>query len=454
MPLKYVQGILPQFMQDKLNGEGMAKAAMRGSINAFLIKCVAMLVGFISSVLLSRSLGVNGFGMYSLAIGWVLLFAVPVQSGLVGVVVRETAKYMSSGDFSHAKGLLIFSNFVSILLSLLGVGVLLGYWIFGKGPANGLSFDVAAWSLLLLPVYCLSAVRSATLRGLGKVTAGLVPDELVRPTVQVLILALSFLVLESKLTPTNAIQIHAFAAVFAFAIGAYLLFKALPSGIGVAKASFSPAEWSKPALSFALVAGFGTILQSAVMVMLGMKAGAVDAGLFKSAQQLSALSGIFIVAVNSASAPYIASLYKAGDKKELSRLLSNGAKFMVLGTAPVVLVMLLFGKSIISLIFGHDFILAYTSLFVLLLGQLLISGLGMVGLLLNMSGHEKDTLFCCTISLLLTIISAHFVVHDFGAVGAAISVVVGQIVLNALMLWRVKVRVGVSTAVYSKLFSR
>lgn len=412
---------------------------------------MALFLGFLSTVLLSRALGVEGFGTYSLAIGWILLLAVPVQSGLVGVVVREIARYRATSSWPLAKGLLVFSNGTSLLLSVLGASGLAIYWNAGGAKGTGMSAEVAGWALVLLPIYCLSAVRSATLRGLGKVLEGLAPDELFRPLIQVVVLAIVFLAFGHAISAANAIQIHIASAVTAFAIGATLLLRSIPPAIGAAKAEYAPRSWAVPALSFAVVSGFGTILQSSVMVTLGMTSGAEDAGLFKAAQQLSALSGIVVVAVNSACAPYIASLYRVGDRRELAKLLRNAALVMMAGTAPLSIIMIVFGETVLSLVFGPEFARAHAALLLLAAGQLTISSLGLVGLLLNMSGHERDTLACCAAALVVTVIAAKLLIGPFGAPGAAAAVIIGQFALNILMLWRVRVRVGISTSMFSRI---
>lgn len=446
-----VKRMLPGFIVLRFAGGGMSSAAMRGSVGALAIKCVSLLLSFLSTVMLSRALGVQGFGAYSLAIGWMLLIAVPVQSGLVGVVVREIARYKATQAWPLAKGLLIFSNSVSVSLALLSALTLGIYWSLGGASEQGLNVEAAMWALLLLPIYCLSAVRSGTLRGLGKVLAGLAPDEMIRPLIQVVVLAIIVLAMGRAISPANAMQIQVASAAIAFAIGATLLLRSIPKEVGAAEAEFVPRTWLVPALSFALVSGFGTILQSSVVVALGMASGAQDAGLFKAAQQLAALSGIVVVAVNSASAPYIASLYRVGDRHELSKLLRNTALVMLAGTAPLSITMIVFGEQIISLVFSSAFVDAYRPLFLLAMGQLGISSLGLVGLLLNMSGHERDTLVCCAVALVITIGASNLLIGPYGATGAAGAVVMGQFALNFLLLWRVRVRVGLSTSIFSRI---
>ncbi len=444
---------LPSALAHRFLKGGASGTAIRGSAGALVIKCTAMLLGFVSSTILARLLGVDGFGTYSLVLGWILLCVTPIRVGFVGVIVRELAGYKALGEWGKAKGLLIFGNTIGMTLSVIAAAGLGIVWRIGD-ERSGITLEIAGWALLLLPLYCLSSLRAAALRGLGKVWAGLFPDEIMRPLVQVILLVTAVFIVGWKLTPTLGLQVHLLATTAAFAIGAVMLWRSLPGPIAGAKAEFLPRTWLVPALSFALVSGFGTISQSLVVVVVGSSAGHGEVGLFKVAQQLSALVGLGMVAFNSACAPHVASLFKTGQREELSRLLRDSALLMSAFTLPLALLVGVSGWWLLPLLFGAGFEAAYMALILLCVGQMIAATMGLVGLMLNMAGYERDTLIGCALAIVVTLTSAVVFSRMYGSAGAAAAVVLGQFTLQMILAWRVRVRIGLSTTVFARLTGR
>ncbi|MBD7988326.1 oligosaccharide flippase family protein [Luteimonas sp. Sa2BVA3] len=431
----------------RLSGSGASRKVFKASAAALVVKCAGLGISFALTLVLTRALGVTGFGAYSLAISWVLLFAVPVQAGLVGVVVRETAGYKAVGDWSSAKGLLLLGNVTCFIVSVSSASVFALYWTQVEVSQSGLSSEILIWIALLVPVYCLSALRSAVLRGLGRVTEGLAPEQVLRPAMQLAVIIFIVSFLDKGLDPETALRAHFIAAVTTFVVGVALLLRATPSEIRGATPAYHAWKWLKPMLAFALVSGFGSILQSLVTVILAASASTQDVGLLKASQQLAMLSGLVVLAVNSAAAPHVASLLRLGELQELARLLRRFARIMFIGTLVPAVVLMIWGGEVLSFLFGEDFAKGGTTLLVTTVGQVLLSTLGLVGLTLNMAGFERDTLACCVIAMVIAIASAFPLTTEFGAVGAALAIVIGQFVMQGLLLRRLKSRVGISSSV-------
>ena len=431
----------------RLLGSGSARAVLKGSISALGIKLGGMVCGFALSLLLTRALGAEGFGAYALALSWALLFSAPVQSGLVGVMVREVAASKAVEAWAPMKGLLVFGNLFCLMLSLLSALVFFLFWAYGSSGQSTLSASQVAWVVLLVPIYCLASLRSAVLRGLGLVTQGLSPEQVVRPIFQIILITLLIFAFGTGLDATSALIAHVFAASVAFGVGAILLYRSLPREIQRVPPSFHVSNWLKPVMAFALVSGFGSIAQSFVSIILGQAGGNAEVGLLRSSQQLASLSGLVILAVNSAAAPHVASLFRLRKFDELELMLRRFSWIMILGTLPPSVILGVWGHQILEALFGPEFGPGSSALTVLAIGQLLVSTSGLVGLTMNMAGFEKDTLVCCVVALLITAAASIPMAEANGATGAALATVLGQVVMQALLLWRVKVRIGISTSV-------
>jgi ABC-type sugar transport system permease subunit len=60
-----------------------------------VLKSANTLLGFVTTVLLARLLGAEGYGIYAYALALVSLLAMPAHAGLPNLVLRETARGMA-----------------------------------------------------------------------------------------------------------------------------------------------------------------------------------------------------------------------------------------------------------------------------------------------------------------------------------------------------------------------
>ena len=91
----------------------MARIAARAGVGpeiawetgwSFALKAANTGLGFLTTVLLARLLGAEGYGIYAYAYALVMLLAMPAQSGLPNLIVRETARGLAEGTPDRVKG--------------------------------------------------------------------------------------------------------------------------------------------------------------------------------------------------------------------------------------------------------------------------------------------------------------------------------------------------------------
>ena len=73
---------------------------LRDGVGTFVLKGVNAGFTFLSTVLLARLLGAEGYGLYAYALALVTLVGTPVHTGLPILVVRQTASGMASGQYN------------------------------------------------------------------------------------------------------------------------------------------------------------------------------------------------------------------------------------------------------------------------------------------------------------------------------------------------------------------
>ena len=153
---------------------GLRRELLRGLSGVAGAKLINLALAFISSILLARSLGPEGYGAYAFNMSIVSSLALIAYLGIPAFLTREIAKYEQLNYWGLIRGLLRKSNQlvagISILLML--IGALISLFLLT-------SSDLDVWYLLLisspmLPMIAQINVRVAALRGLRRVVLGLV----------------------------------------------------------------------------------------------------------------------------------------------------------------------------------------------------------------------------------------------------------------------------------------
>lgn len=151
--------------------------------------------------------------------------------------------------------------------------------------------------------------------------------------------------------------------------------------------------------------------------------------------------------------PQMSRLYAAGDMEALQRLATTSARWILLAGLFAATVLTLFGNLFIAFIFGRIYETAYPALIILTVGQLFNAAFGSVGVLLNMSGHERDTLIGVAIACSMNIALNFVLIPPLGILGAAIATA-STLVLWNILLWRkVKKRLDISSLALSRLMT-
>ena len=235
------------------------------------------------------------------------------------------------------------------------------------------------------------------------------------------------------------------AAVGAFLVlvmNAALVRNSRPTSMNVAKPTYATRAWLRSAIPFAIMSGLFLFNSQIDLVMLGFLTHSSDVGLYRIAVSGAALVPLVLAAVNPVLGPAIARLYALEDHTRLRRAIRTGALVSLLGATPIFLVYLFLGKMVIHLAFGEVYVVAWLPLIILSGGQFINAAMGSVGLLLNMTGHERDTVWVLGLSAVLNIALNAGLIPLFGMVGAATATATSLLIWNILLSLRVHKRFG------------
>lgn len=416
---------------------------------SFGIRIANLCLGLAVAVLLARLLGVEGYGRYAFVLSLLMLLAIPVEMGLPTLVVRETAKAGHAGDWPVMRGLWLWSHRCVLAVSLTFLaGALAWFMLLDRDSEWRL---LVLTGTLLVPVIALGNIRGAALRGLGRVVLGQTPEFVLRPLfLAILLIAVSGLA-GGALSPEIAMGLHVAAALAAFAIGTVMLLRAAPADVRRGARRIEGLAWAAAAIPLGMISGLHVVHSNIDVVMLGTLRVAEEVGVYKVAVTAAGLVSMGLQSVNMLIMPRIVTAHAAGDQARLQRLVTASARLALAFALPAVLVFLVAGGWLLETAFGSEYRAGYPVLAVVALGQLANAGFGSVGVLLNMTGHERDTLAAVALAAAVNVILNLALIPAYGGLGAALATVATLVAWNVLLCWRVWTRLGInSTALRRK----
>lgn len=421
--------------------------AASGSVG---LKIFAALAGSAVTVLLAKTLGAHGFGVFAYALSLINIASIPIYQGLPKLVAREVAIYHSLGNWSAMRGLLLRANQFALSLSLVVVALAAAVAVAIDISQTVLYTFLAA--LALLPCMAMSSLRRGTLVGLHRPVLAQMPEQLIQPTLFIVLVALSLVLIErSDFTPAVAMTLRVVTIVVEFGIGALLLLRYLPEQVKRCHATFETSGWLRGAVAFMLIGGMGTINTEVGILMLGMFGSIEDVGVYKAAAVLATLATFVLQSFNTALLPFVAKLHTEGDKARLQQIVTLSCRLVLLCGLPVAIVLIFFGGQCLLWLYGGEFARGAAALAILCVGLLLNAATGPVGLLLNTSGYEWDTIKCKLVGMVLNIVLGALLIPVWGLEGAAWATTCSLLTWNVMLVVLVRRRLGLHSTIFGRI---
>lgn len=427
---------------------GIRSPLARETAWSFTLKAANAGLGFFSTLLLARLLGATGYGVYSYAYSLVTLLAMPAHAGLPNLIVRETAKGLAQGRPDLVKGAWQWAGRVVAALSLLAIGIGGPLFIIWQGGLKSPAGQTMAWALLLVPLIALGNLRGAALRGLQRIVLGQLPEFALRPGIFLLFVGGAALLRGRALSPPLAMMFQAVASLLAFIAGAWLLWRHMPDAVRYARPAVEARGWLMSSAIFALLASFNVLNNQTSTIVLGLFATPDAVGRYRVAVQVATLAAFGLQAVNMVVAPRFADLWARGEKARLQRLVTRSARVVLAFNLLITVACVLAGRPFFRHIFGPEFDGSYVPLLILLGGQLVNSAAGSVGFLLNMTGHERDTVVGIAVAAAVNILLNLALVPVLGIAGAATATAISMVTCNGLLWWRVRQQLRINSLAF------
>ncbi|MEC9491677.1 flippase [Flexistipes sp.] len=425
--------------------QSVKEYVIRGASGIFLMKIIGIFIGLLSSIVIARAMGPENYGLYSFALETMMFVSIPISMGLANLLTREVAKYHYQNNFSYLKGIIAWSGkfvfFTALLLILIAA---IGIFVFIDDPVKMNIF------LLALPIIFLNSinqVRMGSLRGLKRVIQSQLPETLIRPSFTVIVISLLYWGMKYPISAKIGIIVNLFSLSIVFIVGLWWLLKAVPEKSKITVSAYDSKKWIRESMPFFLLGGIAIINTKLSVVIVGVFRPVEEVGFYRIAVTASTIISFLLMAVNMTIAPLISELYYGGKKDQLQRILTKTVRFIFTIGLMISIGYWVLGNFLISLFYGHEYLPAYLPLVILSLGQLINIGAGSVGIVLNMTGYQNDTVKGQVIAAISSVALNILLVPKYGLNGAAVATAGSFLIWNIVLLYFVKKRTKLKTSV-------
>jgi O-antigen/teichoic acid export membrane protein len=424
---------------------------LTGSAWALSARVIATALGLAFSLLVARFYGAGMVGIVAVINSFLMLATIftvlGTNTSILRLIPEHLAKYSPTSAYKvyrKTQYMVIGVSFVTGILFLFSAN-LIADKVFSKPH---LSFYFALASVFII-FKSLMLLNTQAVRGLRLIRLFALMQVLPQT------FNLLFLIAVGLLWPAKDVPIYAVLGGFALTsitgwiIMEYAFKKRMQPGD---KVHFIP---GRTILSISL-----PMLMSNTMVFLIAQTGVLILGMFRTeaevgyyaiAVKLATLTAFVLYAVNTMAGPKFSELFHSNKIGELFHVAKKSAKLIFITTTPILLCLLIFGKSILSLFFGREFSIAYPALVLLVLGQFVNAISGSSGVFMNMTNNQIVLRNIMIIAAGLNIGLNLLLTPHFGMNGTAIAAAASICFSNISMITYMKMKFGKTTGYFPLL---
>jgi O-antigen/teichoic acid export membrane protein len=416
-------------------GERGASSPLLSVIISVISKALAAVASFLLTFTIARYFSEDVAGGFFLLVTVVTVLSSLSRLGFEALLVRYISTYSAEGKsnnvaplYKRLVGISLLATF-TIAASVAFFSVEISQLLFDKRDFS----DSVAVAGCLLVVCNLMFLTGSALQGLKRVFWSTFSREGGWPFLLVLLI-LFFNVNSLK----GLMALYGGSLLVVAAISIALWFLLSPGGGGK---YIRIANLPSASASLWIVQVATLINAWAGVLFLGGGASEGEVAIYNVALRLSLLISFILIAVNSALAPRYAELFSGGKKSDIQVLARAVASVMLMLGGGACVIIYFFAENIL-LLFGEYYIDGANQLRILAVGQFINVSTGSVGILLAMTGYEKDLRTSLFLSAGVCLSLCFWLIPIEAGLGAAIASASAVGVANIISLLFVRARLG------------
>lgn len=419
-----------------------SRLLVRDSLGVFVMWGLSLCIRLGLSVVLARTLGATGLGVYSYAVAWLAFLVIPSTLGLDQVSLRYASVYIEQSAWATLRGLLRFGyRTAGAAATLVGIAAIVVF-----EATNSLEPEAQATMrihLAIVPIAVLTQVRQASLRASGHTVPAQAIDQVMYPLLLGLLLVAAAFVRGSPVPPSTAASLNATAWIVCFAIGAVFLHLKLPTAARRSTPQYETTDWMRMVPGLVVYGAAYFVLSRGDLLVLGLMSAPAEVGLYSVASRTAEQIVLVVYTVVSlAGPPFFARLYASGNMVELQRLTTLCAKVVFWASLPVYVVGMI-GTPWILALFGPEFREATGVMRLLLTTYYISSWTSFVLVMLIMIGRQNDLVPAVLGAAVVNLALSFVLIPPLGMMGAAIACGSSILLLHAVAVWILHRRTGI-----------
>jgi O-antigen/teichoic acid export membrane protein len=417
------------------------KTILKGSFWIYAATAISLVVGFLSTIILSRFLDRDGWGIFSTILSVSLFLSVFMDLGFNYTITYYTSTLSTKGKYRKLKEYLVKLLKYRFLL-ILTVAALIFVFSdclsdFFHMTNGGNYFRISSLFFIILNTF---STFDAILNGLKRFKA----NALFVLFNYVFKLIFAAILIYIGLGVVGAIVGYTLAYLFATLLSILILQKIIFGAKATDTGASEPNESISSLFIFGSMIGLAQMAQTISVwtdsVMIGAMVGATFVGVYRIAITMSSTLGSAIGVVNRVVFPVLVGI--EAKKEESSSDFNNVLKYGSFFAIPAVFGLAVFSKEIISVFFGQQYIDAAPIL--LVLSYLCFDGF-IIGALVSYFSAKKEvktigvaSALCAITNVILNLI----LIPILGMMGAAIASVITRIFNLIILLFEGKRKLG------------
>lgn len=402
---------------------------------------------FLLQILLAKMMGEQEYGIYIYALNWIYLLVLFSKMGLDTALLRFVPQYLVKGKQAEAYGIITrafqMTGMISVLAGTVLAAVVLTF-VGTKGDNLTITFLYGA---ALLPLISLLKISQSVIQSLKRVVFAQTLEGIFIPLALMVVVMAGYkagVFIAAPFVMASMVGIVTLALLFswAFISRISLLFNTR------IKKNFEVRLWVRTAVPFMLISGMLMLLSYLDTIMVGVLVNPTQAGIYSVASRIAMFTAFVLGTLNNAVAPFISGYIADDNYEAVQNILARITLVSFIFACLFGLVLYSWGMDILA-VFSSSFVAGYFPLLVLLVGHLINTGSGSVGLLMNLSGKQDVAVLFIAGALIINVALNFLLIPRHGMVGASIATAISIAAWNVGLAVYIKRHLGVDTTILS-----
>lgn len=448
--MKLLQSILEKAMKSDLPKEDRNRLVM-GTVYSFIIQGISILLVFAGNYLLVKFFGTEKYGTYVHVFNWISVLTILALGGQDDMAISRLPRYNAENNLVQVGAMIRHTNIRVAAGSIIISGVfLLLIFLF---PIPTLSEYQSHFLAASLAIY-LSAFLSLNqmiLQALNYIRSSQVIERLLKPFLFTVFIAgagwLSMAVDASRLILLTVINLAICALVLL-----WLVVKKTSLYFRNGTKHYKGAGLKTQTFYFLSISLLQLLTGKIGMLILPYFTDKSAIGIFNISARFSDLI-IYPFFLLHTVLPQLFARHHTADLSYKQKLYTESTWIIMITSLPLLLVNILAGPWLLGY-FGPAFTAGYPALIYMSVSNALFAVFGPANTILMMQGKEKLSAIALFVYVILLTVLSRILIPIQGVTGAALAMLISNVIYNILLSWYAKNHTGVVSPVFNMFAKR